>query len=123
MLAAASAFAGATDAEQPRINAIHVDNATRMAYTDFETLLVPGRRWRPPAGSATTSSGNASIFSSCRQAARVRQCERSTALPAGPLFPPAAKEAEAGESGAQHMFAIAAFILLYLVMPDVEGQA
>jgi predicted small integral membrane protein len=28
-----------------------------------------------------------------------------------------------GESGAQHMFAIAAFILLYLVMPDVEGQA
>jgi predicted small integral membrane protein len=28
-----------------------------------------------------------------------------------------------GESGAQHMFAIACFILLYLVMPDVEGQA
>ena len=28
-----------------------------------------------------------------------------------------------GESGAQHMFAIAAFILIYLVMPDVEGQA
>ena len=28
-----------------------------------------------------------------------------------------------GESGAQHMFAIAALILLYLVMPDVEGQA
>jgi predicted small integral membrane protein len=28
-----------------------------------------------------------------------------------------------GESGAQHMFSIAGFILLYLVMPDVEGQA
>jgi predicted small integral membrane protein len=28
-----------------------------------------------------------------------------------------------GESGAQHMFAIAAFILIYLVMPDLEGQA
>jgi predicted small integral membrane protein len=28
-----------------------------------------------------------------------------------------------GESGADHMFAIAGIILLYLVMPDVEGQA
>jgi predicted small integral membrane protein len=28
-----------------------------------------------------------------------------------------------GESLAHHMFAIAAIILLYLVMPDVEGQA
>jgi predicted small integral membrane protein len=26
-----------------------------------------------------------------------------------------------GESGADHMFAIAGIILLYLVMPDVEG--
>ncbi len=28
-----------------------------------------------------------------------------------------------GESGADHMFAIAGIILLYLVMPDMEGQA
>jgi predicted small integral membrane protein len=28
-----------------------------------------------------------------------------------------------GESGADHMFAIAGIILLYLVMPDLEGQA
>jgi predicted small integral membrane protein len=28
-----------------------------------------------------------------------------------------------GESGADHMFAIAGIILLYLVTPDVEGQA
>jgi predicted small integral membrane protein len=28
-----------------------------------------------------------------------------------------------GESGADHMFGIAGIILLYLVMPDVEGQA
>jgi predicted small integral membrane protein len=28
-----------------------------------------------------------------------------------------------GESGADHMFVIAGIILLYLVMPDVEGQA
>ena len=28
-----------------------------------------------------------------------------------------------GEQGADHMFAIAGIILLYLVMPDVEGQA
>jgi predicted small integral membrane protein len=28
-----------------------------------------------------------------------------------------------GQSLAHHMFAIAAIILIYLVMPDVEGQA
>jgi predicted small integral membrane protein len=28
-----------------------------------------------------------------------------------------------GESGADHMFGIAGIILLYLVMPDAEGQA
>jgi predicted small integral membrane protein len=28
-----------------------------------------------------------------------------------------------GESGADHMFAIAGIILLYLVMPDMDGQA
>ena len=28
-----------------------------------------------------------------------------------------------GESAAQHMFGIAGIVLLYLVMPDVEGQA
>src|SRR5437899_887627 len=31
-------------------NAIYVDKATRMAYPDFETLLVPGKAVAAPAG-------------------------------------------------------------------------